>query len=103
MKKTLCRKNIKGHDYYYLAYRVKGVLHSAYLGKIDGVRFKRYLYTLTAAAGEYGLLEARHQNFLAGLPIAYVHDGYLVYEYKNGVKELRDSKGKTVKVVYPHG
>ena len=103
MKKTLCRKNIKGHEYYYLTFRQKGVLHTSYLGKIDSVKFKRYLYNLTATAGDYGLLEAKHANFPSGLPIVYVLDGYLVYEFKNGVKELHDSKGKTVKVVYPHG
>jgi hypothetical protein len=33
MKKTLSKKKIKGHEYYYLSFRKGGKLTSLYLGK----------------------------------------------------------------------
>lgn len=98
MKKTLTRKKIKGHDYYYLTYRKGGKLHTTYLGSISSTKYKKYLYLLTSKGTEYGIKKARRKNFACGVPIAYIEDGYLVYEYKNGAKEFLNAKMQTVKV-----
>ena len=102
MKKTLCRKVIKGHGYYYLAYRKGGRLHSSYLGKIDGLKFKKYLYEITSSMAYAGLELSKKENFFSGLPVVYSRNGFLIYEYKNGVKELRDKKDRIIKVVLPN-
>lgn len=99
MKKTLTRKKIKGHDYYYLTYRKGGALHTTYLGSISSTKYKKYLYLLTSKGSELGIQKAKRKNFACGVPIAYVEDGYLVYEYKNGAKEYLNGKLQTVKVV----
>jgi hypothetical protein len=46
--------------------------------------------------------KARLENFKAGAPVITVEEGYLVYTYKNGIKEYRDSKMKVMKVVEHH-
>ena len=98
MKKTLTRKKIKGRDYYYLTYRKGGKLHTTYLGSVSSTKYKKYLYLLTSKGSEYGIQKARQKNFACGVPIAYVEDGYLIYEYKNGAKEYLNGKMQTVKV-----
>jgi hypothetical protein len=102
MKKTLSLKTIKGHPYYYLSFRKGGKLTSSYLGKSSSLKFKKYLLTLTAESGALPYLKARRENFRAGAPVITVEEGYLVYTYKNGIKEYRDSKMKVVKVVGKH-
>lgn len=102
MKKTLTRKKIKGHDYYYLTYRKEGKLITKYLGNSSSIKYKKYLYLLTSKASLYGLNKVRTKNFKNGVPVAYVEDGYLVYEYKNGAKEYLNSKMQVVRVV-KHG
>lgn len=84
MKKTLSKKIIRGHEYYYLSYKKKGVVHSDYLGKMDSLAFKKYLLSLTSVSSETGLRLAKAKNFKVGLPIAYVKDGYLIYQFRDG-------------------
>ena len=98
MRKTLTKKNIKGKDYYYLQYRKKGVLKSDYLGDVTSKGYKRYLFKLVSELASYPLEKARVKNFEAGVPVVYVEDGYIVYEYRNGVRELLNSKLEIVKV-----
>jgi hypothetical protein len=102
MKKTLSKKNIKGHEYYYLSFRKGGKLTSTYLGKTSSLKFKKYLLSLTSESRLYPFEKARKENFKAGTPVITVEEGYLVYAYKNGIKEYRDSKMKVVKVVGNH-
>lgn len=102
MKKTLSIKKIKGHEYYYLTYRKDGKLVSQYLGNSSSIKYKKYLYLLTSKASRFGLDQVRQKNFKNGIPVAYVEDGYLVYEYKNGAQEFLNSKMQVVKVM-KHG
>jgi hypothetical protein len=102
MKKTLCIKRIHNNDYFYLAFRKNGKLTFSYLGRIDSMKFKHYLYLLTQTSGLDGIAIAKRQNFACGLPVVSSTDGYLVFEYKSGVKEYRDKRNNTVKVIYPH-
>ena len=60
--------------------------------------YKKYLYLLTHKASKYGFEKVRQSNFKKGIPIAYVEDGYLVYEFKNGAKQYMNSKMQVVKV-----
>lgn len=99
MKKTLSKKVIGGRDYYYLAYRVKGKLVNKYLGPIESTQYKKYLLKLTEAGATYGIDKAKRRNFAAGAPVAYVEGGFLVLEYRNGAKELLDSKGTLRRLV----
>lgn len=103
MRKTLVKKNIKGNDYYYLAFRQDGKLVSEYLGSIASIKYKKYLFSLTLKKGAFGIEKARRKNFAAGVPVCYVEDGYLVNEYRNGAKEILNSKMKVLKVVTSHG
>lgn len=103
MKKTLARKMIKGHPYYYLVYRKGGKLTSDYLGKLSSSKFKKYLLSLTASGSHFGLEKTKRENFACGVPVAYVEDGHFTLLYKSGVEEIYDGKMKVVKVVYPHG
>lgn len=102
MKKTLSLKTIKGHDYYYLSFRKGGKLTSSYLGKVSSPKFKKYLLSLTAESGPLPYQKAKKENFKAGAPVVTVEGGYLVYTYRNGIREYRDSKMKVVKVVGKH-
>lgn len=102
MKKTLSLKTIKGHDYYYLSFRKGGKLTSTYLGKPSSVRFKKYLLYLTSGRGALPYQKAMRENFKAGAPVVTVEGGYLVYTYRNGIREYRDRKMKVVKVVGKH-
>lgn len=97
MRKTLTKKNIKGKDYYYLQYRKKGVLKSEYLGDINSKAYKKYLFKLVSESASYPLEKAKAKNHEAGVPAVYVENGYLVYEYRNGVKEYLDSNLQVVK------
>jgi hypothetical protein len=99
MKKTLSLKTIKGHEYYYLSFRKGGKVLSTYLGKASSIKFKKYLLSLTAESGRRPYEKAMKQNFKAGAPTITVEEGYLVYAYRNGIREYRDSKMKVVKVV----
>ncbi len=103
MKKTLTLKHIKGKDYYYLSYRHKGKLISEYLGSMTSTKYKKYLFYLASKSGFFGLGKARRKNFSSGVPVCYVEDGFLIYEYRNGVKEILNSRFKVLKVVAPHG
>jgi hypothetical protein len=103
VKKTLTKKYIKGQDYYYLAFRRGGKLISEYLGSITSIKYKKYLFSLTLNGGSFGVEKARRKNFASGVPVCYVEDGFLVYEYRNGVKEILNSKRKVLKVVVSHG
>ncbi len=98
MKKTLTKKKINGCDYYYLCYRKDGKVVSQYLGTSSSAKYKKYLYSLTHKASKYGFEKVRQNNFKNGIPIAYVEDGYLIYEYKNGAKEFLNSKMQVVRV-----
>lgn len=102
MKKTLSKKKIKGHEYYYLSFRKGGKLTSHYLGKTSSLKFKKYLLSLTSESRLAPFEKARRENFKAGTPVITVEEGYLVYAYKNGIKEYRDSKMRVVKVVESH-
>src|SRR5574344_1945755 len=102
MKKTLSKKMIKGHEYYYLSFRKGGKLTSTYLGKTSSLKFKKYLLSLTSESRLLPYQKARKENFKAGAPVVTVEEGYLIYAYKNGIKEYRDSKMKVVKVVENH-
>ena len=48
MKKTLTKKRINGHDYYYLSYRKGEKVVSQYLGSSSSTKYKKYLYLLFA-------------------------------------------------------
>lgn len=98
MKKTLTRKLIKGHEYFYLVWKKKGRQQSEYLGKSSSTKFKKYLYSLTNQPLEDPLVKARSSFFRAGLPVCYVEDQYLVLEYKNGAKEYMNSAYEVKKV-----
>ncbi len=98
MKKTLTRKKINGHYYYYLSHREGDKVVSEYLGSSSSTKYKKYLYALTHKASKYGLEKVRQNNFKNGIPVAYVEDGYLIYEYSNGAKEYMNSKMQVVKV-----
>lgn len=98
MKKTLTKKRINGHDYYYLSYRKGEKVVSQYLGSSSSTKYKKYLYLLTHKASKYGFEKVCQNNFKKGIPIAYVEDGYLVYEFKNGAKQYMNSKMQVVKV-----
>jgi len=102
MKKTLSLKTIKGHDYYYLSFRKGGKLTSSYLGKVSSLKFKKYLLSLTVDSGSLPYRKAQKENFKAGAPVVTVEGGYLVYTYRNGIREYRDGKMKIVKVVSKH-
>lgn len=102
MKKTLTKKVINGKEYFYLVYRKKGSLKSEYLGDASSVKYKKYLFSLVKESGAYGLDKARKKNHAAGVPVVYVENGFLVDEYRNGVKEYLDAKLKVVKVEVPH-
>jgi hypothetical protein len=102
MKKTLSKKKIKGHEYYYLSFRKAGKLTSFYLGKTSSLKFKKYLLSLTSESRLDPFKKAQRENFKAGAPVITVEEGYLVYAYKNGIKEYRDSKMRVVKVVGSH-
>lgn len=102
MKKTLVRKLINGKEYFYLVYRKKGSFKSEYLGDSSSVKYKKYLFTLIKESGSYALEKARKKNHAAGVPVVYVEDGFLVDEYRNGVKEYLDNKLKVVKVEVPN-
>lgn len=102
MKKTLSLKTIKGHDYYYLSFRRGGKLASMYLGKPSSTKFKKYLLSLTLENGTLPYQKAKRENFKAGAPVITVEEGYLVYTYRNGIREYRDSKMRVVKVVGAH-
>jgi hypothetical protein len=97
VKKTLTKKYIKGQDYYYLAFRRGGKLISEYLGSITSIKYKKYLFSLTLNGGSFGVEKARRKNFASGVPVCYVE------EYRNGVKEILNSKRKVLKVVVSHG
>lgn len=99
MKKTLTKKKINGHDYYYLSYRKGDKVVSQYLGTSSSTKYKKYLYALTNQASRYGLEKVKQYNFKNGIPVAYVEDGYLVYEYSNGTQEFLNSKMQVVKVL----
>ena len=71
---------------------------SEYLGTSSSTKYKKYLYALTHKASKYGLEKVRQNNFKNGIPVAYVEDGYLIYEYSNGSKEFLNSKLQVVKV-----
>lgn len=103
MKKTLTRKHIKGQDYYYLAWHRRGKLISEYLGSATSTKYRKYLFSLTLKGGSFGVDKTRKINFAAGVPVCYVEDGFLVYEYRNGVKEFLNSKLKVLKVVVFNG
>lgn len=98
MKKTLCRKMINGHQYCYLMYRKHGRLVTEYLGSASSPKYKKYLYELTKEGSDCAFLKCRRHNHSAGVPVAYVEDGYLIYEYRNGLKEFYDGKMNLVKV-----
>lgn len=100
MKKSLTKKVINGRSYYYLAYRKGKKVHTDYLGPDNSPKYKKYLFKLTEEAGEASLIRARRKNHAAGVPIVYLEDGYLVYEYKNGAKEYLDHDFAVVKVSY---
>jgi len=102
MKKTLSLKTIKGNDYYYLSFRQGGKLTSSYLGKTSSTKFKKYLLSLTAESGSLPYEKAKRENFKAGAPVITVEGGYLVFTYRNGIREYRDSKMRVVKVESPH-
>ena len=102
MEKTLSLKTIKGHDYYYLSFRKSGKLTSTYLGKPSSLKFKKYLLSLTSESGALPFQKAKRENFKAGAPVITVEGGYLVYTYRNGIREYRDSTMKVVKVVGKH-
>ena len=71
---------------------------SQYLGASSSTKSEKYLYLLTHKASKYGFEKVRQSNFKKGIPIAYVEDGYLVYEFKNGAKQYMNSKMQVVKV-----
>lgn len=75
---------------------------SFYLGKTSSLKFKKYLLSLTSESRLDPFKKAQRENFKAGAPVITVEDGYLVYAYKNGIKEYRDSKMRVVKVVGSH-
>ena len=102
MKKTLSLKTIKGHEYYYLSFRKSGKVTSSYVGKVSSLKFKKYLLSLTSESGSLPYEKAKRQNFKAGAPVITVEGGYLIYTYKNGIREFRDSKNKVLKVVVDH-
>jgi hypothetical protein len=102
MKKTISHKRIHGHDYYYLNFRKNGILHSEYLGNSDSVKFKRFLLGLISEKANEPFHLASRQAFNAGLPVAYVENGRLIYAYKNGTKEIMDKHLKVVSEVGPH-
>lgn len=102
MKKTLTKKMINGHEYYYLSYRKGNKVVSQYLGNSSSTKYKKYLFSLTNKASRYGLEKVKQKNFKNGIPVAYVEDGYLVYEYRNGTQEFLNSKMQVVKVL-KHG
>jgi hypothetical protein len=92
MKKTISHKRIRGHDYYYLNYRKNGSVHSTYLGKPDSPKFKRYLLQLISEKDNAPFLLASRLAFKAGVPVAYVENGVLYYEFKNGSKQVVGKK-----------
>jgi hypothetical protein len=103
MRKTLSRKKINGSDYYYLSYRIKGKLHTEYLGNGSSTKFRKYLFSLTEAQEYSGVRKAKATNFRIGAPICYAEDGFLILEYKNGAKEFFDQNLRRIKVVMPNG
>jgi len=89
---------INGHEYCYLLYRKRGKLITEYLGSPSSLCYKKYLYSLTQTGNDYAFKKVRIANHKAGVPIAYIEDGFLVYEYRNGTKEFYDQKMKLLKV-----
>lgn len=98
MKKTLSKKIIKGKEYFYLSFRKGKKVVSQYLGSSTSPKFKKYLLSLLNEGSSYQLKKAKTYFFKEGLPVVYVDEGYLVYEYKNGAKEYLNSSLEVVKV-----
>jgi hypothetical protein len=96
MKMTLSKKTVKGNSYYYLNVKKKGKLHTSYLGKLDSPKFKKYLLSLTKETGQSFYKKTKARNFGLGLPVVYVEDGLLTYEYSNGFLERHTKKGVLV-------
>jgi hypothetical protein len=103
MKKTISHKVIHGKDYYYLNYRKNGRLHSDYLGKADGPLFKKYLLSLISEKADAPRQLASREAFKAGVPVVYVENNLLIYEYKNGTKQAFDKRLKPVPLEMSHG
>ncbi len=100
MRKTLSKKIIKGHEYFYLSWRKDGKLVSKYLGTSSSTKFKKYLYSLVKESSEYPLEKARSECFKNGLPVCYIEDQYLVHEYACGAKEFMNSSFEVLEVDY---
>ncbi len=98
MRKTLSKKLIKGHEYFYLSWRKDGKLVSKYLGTASSTKFKKYLYSLVKEHSDYPLQKARAECFKNGLPVCYIDDNFLVYEYRNGARELMNSSFDVLEV-----
>lgn len=96
MKKTISRKIINNHVYFYLTYRVRGKLKTTYLGDSDSIKFRSFLMEMTKEGKKYLYEEARISLFKEGLPLIYEEDGYIVREYHNGVLEFLNREGKRV-------
>ncbi len=92
MKKTLSRKVIGGREYFYLMYRVKGRLVTKYLGTSSSPAYRKYLLKLIEEGGNESFEKCKRDAFSAGVPAAYVENGELILEYRNGSKEVLDGK-----------
>ena len=92
MKKTLSRKVIGGREYFYLMYRTKGKLVTKYLGTSNSPAYRKYLLKLIEEGGEESFEKCKRECFAAGVPVAYLENGELLLEYRNGTKEILDGK-----------
>ena len=93
MGKTLSRKTINGHDYYYLVWREGGRLKTEYLGGEDSPKFRMHLLGMAGEERDELFRRARKEAFDAGASIAYAEGSAIIREYRNGHREKVERKG----------
>ncbi len=93
MGKTLSRKVINGHDYYYLVWREGGRLRTEYLGGEDSPKFRSHLLGMAGEERDEMFQRARRECFDAGTSVAFAEGNSIVREYRNGHREKVERKG----------
>lgn len=93
MKKTLSKKVINGHVYFYLVYRKNGKLKTEYIGTNDSEAFKKYLVTLTTEGKDFMKEKALKDNPF----VAIYEDGKCYRVYSSKYKEKISPDGRVGK------
>lgn len=93
MGKTLSRKTINGHDYYYLVWREEGKLRTEYLGGEDSPKFRNYLLGMAGEERDEMFKRARRECFEAGTSVVSAEENSIVREYRNGHREKVERRG----------